>query len=345
MKLLQTLIPGADAATDTTIKATGELASMDSINKALTDSLANINSLGDLGAVVTGQNPLIKNALASLIDLGIRFLPKLIVALLVWWLGWKLVKLLTKGMKRMFERKNVDPSLHTFLISIVNVLLKILTFLMVMGIVGIQATSFIAILGALGLAIGMALQGTLQNFAGGVIILLMKPFKVGDYIETGNYAGYVTDIRIFHTIMKPFNGRTIVIPNSELATKSLTNHTKEPYIRLSAEVSVAYGTDPKIVKEVLWDVVHNYENTISDVDKKPLVLKEPKGSSIYLTKLGDSSVNYTILMWCTIENYWTVWGKMYEDLYNALNAAHIPIPFPQIDVHLDRPNNKVSFSR
>lgn len=309
---------------------------MDSVHKAVADSLSNINSLGDLGAVVTGQNPLIKNALTSLTDLGVRFLPKLIVALLIWWLGWKLVKLLTKGMKRMFEKKKVDPSLHTFLISIVNVLLKVLIFLMVMGIVGIQATSFIAILGAIGLAIGMALQGTLQNFAGGVIILLMKPFKVGDYIETGSFAGYVTDIRIFHTIMKPFNGRTIVIPNSELATKSLTNHTKEPFLRLTAEVSVAHGTDPQKVKEVLWDVVHKYENMVSDVDKKPLVLTEPKSSAIYLTKLSESSVIYTIWMWCTVENYWTVWGTMYEDFYNALHAAKIPIPFPQLDIHLKR---------
>lgn len=336
MKLLQTLIPGADAVVDTNVKVKGELATIDSIHKAISDSLANITTLEDLGAVVTGQNPLIKNAMASLLDLTVRFIPKLLVALFVWWLGWKLVKLLCKGMKKMFEKREVDPSLHTFLISIVNILLKVLIFLVVIGIVGIQATSFIAILGAFGLAIGMALQGTLQNFAGGVIILLMKPFKVGDYIEAENYAGYVRDIRIFHTMVEPFNGRMVIIPNSELATKSLINHTKQDYIRLSAEVGVAYGTNPAKVKEVLWDVVHSYENTVSDADKKPLVLKEPKQSAIYLTKLGDSSVNYTVWMWCTIDNYWTVWGKMYEDFYNALYAANIPIPFPQMDVHLDK---------
>jgi small conductance mechanosensitive channel len=137
----------------------------------------------------------------------------------------------------------------------VDVLMKAMIVIMAMDVIGIKATSFIALLGAMGLAIGMAMQGTLQNFAGGVIILLMKPFKVDDYIECGQYKGYIKEIRIFHTFMRPFNGRTIIIPNSELATKSLINHTKEPLIRLDVVASVAYGSDLAKVKEVLWEVI------------------------------------------------------------------------------------------
>lgn len=336
MFLLQTILPNASVAADTTTKVTGELAKIDSVNKAVSDSLKNIDSFKDLGAVVTGQNPLLKDALGNLVDIGVSFLPKLLGAILVLWVGFQLIKLLKRGMLKMFNKRNVEPSLRTFLSSFVEILLKILVVIMVMDIIGIKATSFIAIIGALGLAIGMAMQGTLQNFAGGVIILLQRPFRVGDYIESGNFAGYVQEIRIFNTLIKPFNGRIIVCPNSDLATKSIINHTKEPKIRLTCEVSVAYGTEVENVKDVLWNVVHKYEDMIGKVDGKPLVLKEDKPASIYLTELGSNAVKYTIWMWCTHENYWTVWGMMYEDIYNALNAAHIEIPFQQIHLHTDK---------
>ena len=155
-----------------------------------------------------------------------------------------------------------------------------------MDVIGIKATSFIAILGAMGLAVGMALQGTLQNFAGGVIILLLKPFKVNDYIECGTYKGYVREIRIFHTIIQPFNGRIIIVPNSELATKSLINHTHEERIRLDVVASVAYGTDLNKAKEILQGIV--------DADQR--ILKEPKAPKIVVTELGNSSVDFTLWM-------------------------------------------------
>ena len=294
----------------------------DSISNAIKDSLKNMD-LNDIKAVVSGENTFIKDGLRQLTELSVAFLPKLIAAILVLWLGMKLAKWLKKIIVRGLERRGAEPSLKSFLGSLVDVLLKAMIIIMAMDIIGIKATSFIALLGAMGLAIGMALQGTLQNFAGGVIILLMKPFKVGDYVECGSYKGYIMEIRIFHTIMRPFNGRIIVIPNSDLATKSLINHTKEPQIRLDVVASVAYGTDLKKAKEVLWEVV-NADSRIHTDYKKPIIA---------VSELNNSSVDITLWLWTTVEEYWNLWMDIREDIYIAFNNAGIEIPFPQVTVH------------
>ena len=238
----------------------------------------------------------------------------------------KLAKMLKKFIVRTLEKRNAEPSLKTFLGSLVDVLLKAMIIIMAMDVIGIKATSFIALLGAMGLAIGMALQGTLQNFAGGVIILLMKPFKVDDYIECGNYKGYVRAIRIFNTTIQPFNGRTIIVPNSELSNKSIINHTKEPILRLDIVASVAYGTDLDRAKEVLLQVIND----------DPHVLHEPKEPVVAVSELADSSVNFSLWMWVTVEDYWTVWLRIRENIYKAFYANGITIPFPQMDVHLNK---------
>ncbi len=294
----------------------------DSISNAIKDSLKNMD-VSDLKAVVTGENTIIKDGLHSLTELTVAFVPKLLVAILILWLGMKLAKWLKKIIVRGLDKRGAEPSLKTFLGSLVDVLLKAMIIIMAMDVIGIKATSFIALLGAMGLAIGMALQGTLQNFAGGVIILLMKPFKVDDYIECGSYKGYIKEIRIFHTIMRPFNGRTIIIPNSELATKSLINHTKEPQIRLDVVASVAYGTDLKKAKEVLWEVIRSEKE----------IVWEPKKPSIAVSNLGDSSVDITLWLWTKVEDYWTLWEHIREDIYIAFNNAGVEIPFPQVTVH------------
>ena len=295
----------------------------DSIKNAVADSLKNMN-LGDLKDVVTGENTIIKDGLRALTELTVGFVPKLLVAILILWIGLKLAKMLKKVIIRALERRDADASLKSFLASLVDLLLKAMIIIMAMDVVGIKATSFIALLGAVGLAIGMALQGTLQNFAGGVIILLMKPFKVGDYIECGSYKGYINEIRIFHTFMRPFNGRTIIIPNSDLATKSLINHTKEPVIRLDVVASVAYGTNLEYAKSVLQGVV----------DAEPLIDREFKSPVIAVSELGNSSVDFSMWLWVKVEDYWTVWLRIRENIYNALYEAGISIPFPQMDVHL-----------
>ena len=304
----------------------------DSITRTLSDSLKNMD-LSDLKGVVTGENTLLRDGLRELTEMTVGFVPKLLVAILILWVGMKLAKMVRKLIIKALERRNAEPSLKSFLGSLVDVLLKAMIIIMAMDVVGIKATSFIALLGAMGLAIGMALQGTLQNFAGGVIILLMKPFKVGDYIECGQFKGYIQEIRIFHTVMRPFNGRTIVIPNSELSNKSLINHTKEENIRLDVVASVAYGSDLEKVKEVLMEVINN----------EPLIQTEPKAPVVAVSELGNSSVDLSMWMWVKVEDYWTVWLRIRENIYNAFYRNNITIPFPQMDVHIasDSRNERV----
>ena len=304
----------------------------DSITRTVADSLKNMD-LSDLKGVVTGENTLLRDGLRELTEMTVGFVPKLLVAILILWVGMKLAKMVRKLIVRALERRNAEPSLKSFLGSLVDVLLKAMIIIMAMDVVGIKATSFIALLGAMGLAIGMALQGTLQNFAGGVIILLMKPFKVGDYIECGQFKGYIQEIRIFHTVMRPFNGRTIVIPNSELSNKSLINHTKEENIRLDVVASVAYGSDLEKVKEVLMEVINN----------EPLIQTEPKAPVVAVSELGNSSVDLSMWMWVKVEDYWTVWLRIRENIYNAFYRNNITIPFPQMDVHIasDSRNERV----
>lgn len=295
----------------------------DSITRTMTDSLINMN-LTDLKDVVTGRNTIVQDGLRALTELTVGFIPKLLIAILILWLGMKLTKMLKRLIVKALDKRNAEPSLKTFLGSLVDVLLKAMIIIMAMDVIGIKATSFIALLGAMGLAIGMAMQGTLQNFAGGVIILLMKPFKVDDYIECGTYKGYVREIKIFNTTIQPFNGRTIIVPNSELSNKSLINHTREPIIRLDIVASVAYGTDLGHAKSVLMQVI----------DDEPLVLNEPKAPIVAVSELGESSVNFSMWMWVKTEDYWTVWLRIRENIYNAFRNNGITIPFPQMDVHI-----------
>lgn len=323
-ELFATTIGTPEGADSGGMVVSGEIHTFDSMNRALKDSIQNLH-ITDLKDVMTGDNPILRDSLHALTELTIGFIPKLIAAIIVLWLGFKLSKVLKKTIVRMLDRRTSESSIKGFLSSFVDMLMKILVVIVVMDIIGIKATSFIAILGAMGLAIGMALQGTLQNFAGGVIILLMKPFRVGDYVECGNYKGYVRDIRIFHTIVEPLNGRIIVVPNSELATTTLINHTKQPQIRMSKNCSVAYGSDLDKVEEVLQQVL----------DNDPLIIHEPR-TTFYVSNLNESSVDYELWIWTKTTDYWTVWKRILRNIYTAFDENGIEIPFNQLDVHLDK---------
>ena len=327
MKLLQDLTPlllqGAPKPDSIPPDPAAEhIMKVDSITNSVKDSLSNLQP-SEWADIFTGKNPLINNAVSELIQMVLQFIPRLIVASLILWLGFKLAKVIKRSLLRLLDRRGAEESLKSFLGSLVDVLFRILIIIMAMDVIGIKATSFIAVLGALGLAVGMALQGTLQNFAGGVIILLMKPFRVGDYIECGNYKGYVKEIRIFHTIIRPFNARIIIVPNSELSNKSLINHTREPQIRLSVTASVAYGTNVQKAREVMLSLVENDERIRTD----------HKPPSVYVSDLADSAVILTMWLWTTAEDYWPVELEIREKIYNAFNENGIEIPFPQVQVH------------
>ena len=320
MKLLMLQDAPAVAGADTVVPE--ELQKVDSIHATVTDSLKNLQ-LTDLADVVTGKNTIVKDAFTGLFDLCVQFLPKLVACIIVLWIGFKLVKLLKKAMNKMFDKQNFEPSLRSFLLSFVDVLLKVLIIIMAMDIIGIKATSFIAIIGAAGLAVGMAMQGTLQNFAGGVIILIMKPFRVGDYISGGGHEGTVEEIKIFSTILLTLDNKTVIVPNTELATSSLTNFSKQPIRRVDVNCGIAYGMSVDKAREVMI----NLANSDSRVVKDPAPM-------VVVTNLNNSSVDLQLRAWCKTEDYWGVLGFLTENVYNEFGKNGVEIPFPQMTVHM-----------
>jgi small conductance mechanosensitive channel len=261
----------------------------------------------------------------TLINLFVVWGPKLVGAILALIIGLWLANMITGGLIRGMEKSEVDPSLKPFLKSLVSTLLKILVVVSVLGMVGIQMTSFIAILGAAGLAVGMALSGTLQNFAGGVMILIFKPFKVGDVIEAQGYTGAVNAIQIFNTILKTPDNKTVIIPNGGLSTSSMVNYSTEPTRRVDWTFGIAYGDDIDKAKQVLSELLTSNEK----------VLQDP-APFIELGELADSSVNFTVRAWVSATDYWAVHFYMLEKVYRKFGEAGLNIPFPQMDVHLDK---------
>lgn len=248
---------------------------------------------------------------------------RLIGAIIALIIGFWLIKKLSKALKNLFEKREVDPSLSSFLLSLIIIILKILVIISILGMVGIQMTSFIAILGAAGLAIGLALSGTLQNFAGGVILLLLKPFKVGDFIEAQGFLGTVSEILIFNTILKTPDNKLIIIPNGPLANNSLTNFSAMPTRRVDWKFGIAYGDSFPKAKSVL-------ENLLKDDIR---VLNDP-APLIVLSSLSDSSVDITVRAWVSSGDYWPVFFETQEKVYDTFSREGINIPFPQMDVHL-----------
>ena len=254
-----------------------------------------------------------------LTEYGVKVLGALVVLIIGLWV----IKAIIKGLKRLFEKKNVDASLRPFLASMIGVILKVLLFISVIGMVGIQMTSFIAILGAAGLAVGLALSGTLQNFAGGVMILLFKPFKVGDYISAQGYDGTVKEIQIFNTILVTVDNRTVIIPNGGLSTSSLTNFSTEPLRRVDFTFGIGYSDDIDKARKIILEVAGKHGKVLTDPE--PFVM---------VSELGDSSVNFTTRLWVNAADYWSVFFYMNEEVKKAFDANDISIPFPQSDVHV-----------
>lgn len=257
--------------------------------------------------------------------IALEYGPKLIGAIAVWIIGGWIIKALTNGFNRMLAKRGTDESLKPFLKGLVGGLLKVLLIITVLSMLGVEMTSFIAILGAAGLAVGLALSGTLQNFAGGVMILLFKPFKVGDVIEAQGFLGKVSEIQIFNTILKTPDNKTVIIPNGGLATSSMTNYTTEPTRRVDWTFGIGYGDDVDKAKEVIKGLC----------DQDPRILKDPE-LFIAVSALADSSVNFAIRAWVKADDYWGVFFEMNEKVYKVFEKEGLNIPFPQMDVHLHR---------
>ncbi|MEX0844247.1 MAG: mechanosensitive ion channel domain-containing protein [Balneolaceae bacterium] len=258
------------------------------------------------------------------------FGPKILAAIAVLVVGLWIVKFIVKGVGRGLDKSNVDDALKTFLKSLVSILLKVMVYISALGMLGIEMTSFIAVLGAAGLAVGLALQGSLANFAGGVLILFFKPFKVGDFIERGSESGTVERIDILHTVLITPNNQVIVIPNGQLANSPVTNYSSKDTRRAVFPVGISYGADVKKAREVILRVLNEDERT--QPDPAPIVV---------LTNLGDSSLDLSVRGWCKTEDYWGYFWDNLEKIKAELDKAGIEIPFPQRDVHLIKEDNSV----
>tara|TARA_R110001599_G_scaffold349112_1_gene576964 strand:- start:86 stop:922 length:837 start_codon:yes stop_codon:yes gene_type:complete len=248
--------------------------------------------------------------------------PKVLLALVTLIIGLWIIKKLVSKTDIHFSAK-ADPSLASFMSSLVSVLLKLMLFIAVASMIGIQTTSFIAVLGAAGLAVGLALQGSLANFAGGVLILLFKPFKVGDVIEAQGHIGVVKNIQIFITVLTTADNRIVIIPNGPLSNGSLVNINQEPTRRIDFSFGIGYGDDIDKTRTVLESLVA----------AETRILKDP-AHLIVIEALADSSVNFKVRVWVNTADYWGVNFAMIEAVKKTFDKEGISIPFPQRDVHM-----------
>lgn len=257
------------------------------------------------------------------VELTMNYAPKLFLAVLVLIIGLYVISIIANITKKLMLASKVDATLTPFVLSLTTWILKLLLFISVASMVGIATTSFIAVLGAAGLAVGLALQGSLSNFAGGVLLLIFKPYKVGDLIESQGHLGIVKEIQIFNTILTTFQNKTIILPNSSVSNNAIVNVSANGQVRVDLEIGISYDSDIDTAKEVLLEMMNNH----------PKVLKDP-AAAIGVNALADSSVNLLMMPWCNCEDYWDIYFGIQENAKKALDNNKITIPFPQRDVHI-----------
>lgn len=263
------------------------------------------------------------------IDLAFQFGPALFKAIVLLLVGRYIIRLLLKVMIKAMDKYEIDPSLATFFKSFLSAVLWVLLLISVAINLGMEMTSFIAILGAAGLAVGLALQGSLSNFAGGVLILVFKPFRVGDTVEAQGTIGAVESIDILYTKVRNFDNKMVTIPNGALANNSIVNYSLKPTRRVDMAVGVAYGTDLKKTRQVILDTL-----------KKDERIHEDPAPVVYFTNFGDSSLDLTIRCWVDVADLWPVYWDNMEAIKEAFEAHDIEVPFPQRDVHHYYPEGK-----
>ena len=263
--------------------------------------------------------------LEKLLDLSITAGKHILAAAVVFFLGRIVVRFLNNLFAKMLSRRKIDVGVQSFLRSAVNILLTVLLVVSVIGALGISTTSFAALLASAGVAIGMALSGNLQNFAGGLIILLFKPYKVGDWIEAQGVQGRVTEIQIFHTILTMVDNKVVYIPNGSMSTAVVINYTRNETRRVEWTIGVDYGEDVERVRAAIRGVV--------DADTR--ILADP-APFVAVGALADSSVNIVVRVWTRQEDYWAVFHETYQKIYAEFNRQGIDFPFPQQTVHVVR---------
>lgn len=257
------------------------------------------------------------------VELAKEFGPKVLTAILIFIVGLWVIKRIIGGTKKVMYNSKYDESLQRFLLSLVSWILKIFLILLVIGQLGINITTFAAVIAAAGLAVGLALQGSLSNFAGGVLIMIFKPYKIGDLIEAQGVLGSVKEIEIFTTKLITPQNKLAIVPNGAMANGNIINYTAEGKMRVDTTIGIGYGEDIKKAKKVLLEVL----------EANPQVLKDP-APSVNVSELADSSVNFAVRPFCAPEDYWSVYFATLENCKLALDKAGIEIPYPhQVEIH------------
>ena len=261
---------------------------------------------------------------SQLITWGLDAGKHILVATVLYIVGHYPIKFIDYLLTRFMERRKVEISVRTFVLSFVGIVLQLLLIVTVVGALGVNTTSFAALLASFGVALGMALSGNLQNFAGGIVILFLKPYKVGDWLEAQGTAGTVVAIQIFHTILQTADGKQVYVPNGAMSSGTITNYHTMPTRRVDWVVSVGYGEDVDRVRGVIIDIL--------SADKRILTVPAPQ---VYLQELADSSVNILARAWVENADYWDVLFAVNERIYKRFNEENIPFPFPQLTIHKD----------
>ncbi|MEE1921259.1 mechanosensitive ion channel family protein [Pseudomonas sp. 148P] len=252
------------------------------------------------------------------IPLIMEYGSRLALALITLAIGWWLINKFTAKLGKLLSLRNADTALQGFISTLANIILKILLFVSVASMIGVETTSFVAAIGAAGLAIGLALQGSLANFAGGVLILLFRPFRLGDWIEAQGVSGTVDSIQIFHTVLRTGDNKTVIVPNGNLSNGIITNYNRQPTRKVVFDVGVDYEADLQKARNVLLDLARN----------DPRVHKDPAPQAVVAT-LGDSAITVSLRIWVNTADYWDVMFMLNEHARDRLKSEGIDIPFPQ----------------
>ncbi len=271
----------------------------------------------------------IQEALGQFVQSGVdgvgSWAPRLLGAFVALIIGFLIIRVLMKAISKGFERLNLDDTLRPFLFALIGFSLKALLFISVASVIGIEMTSFAALIASVGLAIGMAFQGSLGNLASGIMILIFKPFKVGDLIEVDGKLGFVKEVSVFVTFLNTFQNKVVIIPNGKITSDTVTNFSANGNVRADIPFAIRYNADENEAKRIVLDILK----------QSPFVLQDPK-PSVYITNLGDSSVEFLALPYCTVENYWDVYWGLRAEIKKRLGEAGYEAPFKQIVYNGDK---------
>lgn len=279
-------------------------------------------------AVALGQelkNMTFEDIFSMLIEWGVEIAAKIAIALAIYFIGRWLIGRFVKVVNKICDKRSVEVSLQRFFNNMIKVVFYICLVLTVVGVLGIDTTSLIAMFASASLAIGMALSGTMQNFAGGVMILLLRPYRIGDYVEAQGQAGTIKEISLFNTVITTVDNKIIYVPNSTISTGIINNYSQAATRRVDWNITISYGDDVEVARRVLMQLMTE--------DKR---VKQDPAPVVYLTSLGSDAVNISARAWVDNADYWGVFFDLNERIYNELPKHGLHFPFPQLSVHIEK---------